>query len=164
MVPLVPVTLARPKSRHLGVTAISDENVGRLDVAMNDALGMGRVERVGDFDCQREQRVQFHRPPGDQILQRHALQIFHGDKRLAVFLADVVDGADVGMIQRRSRLRFALEAAERLGISSDFVGQELEGDKTAQPRVFGFVDHTHPTATQFPDNAVVRDGLSDHNL
>ena len=131
---------------------------------MDDALGVRGVERVGDFDGEREQRVQFHRPPGDQMLQRHALQKLHGDERLAVLLADVVDGADVGMIQRGSRLRFALEAAERLGIAGDFVGQELEGDETAQPRVFGLVDHTHPAAAELPDNAVVRDGLADHNL
>jgi hypothetical protein len=33
-----------------------------------------------------------------------------------------------------------------------------------QPRVFGFVNHTHPTAAQFGDNAIVRDGLADHGL
>jgi hypothetical protein len=31
-----------------------------------------------------------------------------------------------------------------------------------QTRVFSFVDHTHPTATQLLDDAVVRDGLPDH--
>ena len=28
--------------------------------------------------------------------------------------------------------------------------------------VLGFVDHTHPSAAEFLDDAVVRDGLTDH--
>ena len=111
-----------------------------------------------------QQRVQFHRTPRDQVLQGHALQIFHGDKRLAVFLANVVNGADVGMVQRGSRLRLALKAAERLGILGHFIGQKFERDKTMQPRVFGFVNHTHAAAAQLLDNAVVRNGLSDHGF
>ena len=31
-----------------------------------------------------------------------------------------------------------------------------------QPHVLGFVDHTHPAAAQLLDDAVVRDGLTDH--
>ena len=31
-----------------------------------------------------------------------------------------------------------------------------------QPRVLGFVDHTHPAAAQLLDDAVVRDGLANH--
>src|ERR1019366_2636072 len=32
----------------------------------------------------------------------------------------------------------------------------------AQLEVFGFVDHTHPAATELRENAIVRDGLADH--
>ncbi len=66
------------------------------------------------------------------------------------------------MVQRRSRLRLTLKSAERLGIPGHFIRQELEGDKTVQPGVFRFVNHTHPTAAQLSDNAVVRDSLADH--
>ena len=66
------------------------------------------------------------------------------------------------MVQRRSRLRLTLKAAESLGVLGHFVGQELECDKTMQARVFRFVNHTHPAAAQLLDNAVMRDGLADH--
>ena len=131
---------------------------------MNDAFGMRGIERVGNFDGERQQRVQFQRAPRDQVLQGHAIEKLHGDKRLAILLADVVDGADVGMVQRGCGLRLALKAAERLRILGDFIGQKLEGDEAVQPRVFGFVDHTHPAAAQLLDDAVVRDGLSDHGF
>ena len=116
------------------------------------------------FDGEREKRVHLHRTPGDQVLQGYALEVFHGDERLAALFTDVVNGADVGMVQRRSCLRLALKAAEGLGIPGNFIGQELECDKAMQPRVFGFVNHTHSAAAQLGDNAIVRNGLADHGL
>jgi hypothetical protein len=41
------------------------------------------------------------------MLDRRALQKFYGDKRLLLLLGNVVNGADVGLIQRRGCLRFA---------------------------------------------------------
>jgi hypothetical protein len=41
-------------------------------------------------------------------------------------------------------------------------GQELECHKTTKLGVLGLVDHTHPTAAEFLDDAVVRDSLADH--
>ena len=62
----------------------------------------------------------------------------------------------------RSSLRFALETGESLGIAGHFVRQKLERDKTVQASIFGFVNHTHATAAELLDDAVVRDGLADH--
>ena len=61
--------LGQSEVEDLGMTALGDKNVGRLDVAMDDALGMRRVERIGNLDRQRQQRVQFHGTPGDHVLQ-----------------------------------------------------------------------------------------------
>ena len=80
----------------------------------------------------------------------------------AVLIVNFVDRADVRMVQGGGSLGFALEAAESLRVLGDFIGQELQGDKAAELHVLGFVDHTHPAATQLLDDAVVRDGLADH--
>ena len=63
-------------------------------------------------------------------------------------LLNLVDGADVGMIQGRSSFGFALEAAEGLLIFGHFIGQELEGHKATGFDILGLVDHTHPTAPE----------------
>ena len=55
------------------------------------------------------------RPPVDPMLQRDAFQKFHGDERLPVLFANVVDRADVRMIQRGGGLRFALKACQSCG-------------------------------------------------
>ena len=78
-------------------------------------------------------------------------------------LANLIDGADVGMIESRGGPRLAAKAFQGLGISGQFVGQEFQRDETPQFGVFSFVDHTHPAAAELFDNAVVRDGLADHS-
>src|ERR1700720_355072 len=96
------------------------------------------------------------------MLQSLAIQELHGDERLAALLADVVDRADVGMVESRCGLRFTLKTGKSLGVPGYFIGQELEGDKAVQSGVLGLVDHTHPAATQLLHDAVVRNGLADH--
>ena len=47
---------------NFGVAAVGDENVGGLDVAVDDSLAVGGFEGVGDFDRHGEQAIEFHRP------------------------------------------------------------------------------------------------------
>ncbi len=79
-----------------------------------------------------------------------------------MLFANFVNGADVGMVQRRGSLGFALKAGESLRVFGYVVGQELQSNEPAELHVLGFVDHTHPTAAEFLNDAVVRDGLADH--
>jgi hypothetical protein len=57
----------------------------------------------------------------------------------------------------------ALKTSERLRIASDIFRQEFEGDKTVESDIFCLVDHTHAAATEFRDDAIMRDGLADHS-
>ena len=61
------------------------------------------------------------------------------------------------MIQRGSGLRFALETGQCLWVARDFLRQEFERHEAMKPRVFSFIDHTHPATAQFLDDAVMRD-------
>jgi hypothetical protein len=96
------------------------------------------------------------------VPQRLPFQQFHGNEGPAFVFADVVDRADVGVIQCGRGLRLALKTTEGLGITGYLVGQELEGDEPVEPGVFGLVNHTHTAAAQLLDDAVMRDGLADH--
>jgi hypothetical protein len=42
------------------------------------------------------------------------------------------------------------------------VGQKLEGDKPTELHILSLEHHTHPAATELLNDAVVRDGLADH--
>jgi hypothetical protein len=144
------------------VTTLGNENVRRLDVAVDDAFGMRGIERVGNFDSERENQFRFQRTPGDAVLQRHAVEILHGDEVLTLPLVNLEDHADIGVVQRRSGLCFALEAGMSLRVLGDFIGQEFQGDEAMQLHVLGFIDDTHPPAAEFFDDPVVGDGLVDH--
>jgi len=75
--------------------------------------------------------------------------------------SDVINGANVRMVQRRSCLRLTLESGECLRVSSDLIWQELQGHEAMQPDVLRLVHHAHPAPAEFLDDAVVRDGLAD---
>ena len=89
---------------------------------MNDTSGMSRIESVGDLNCQRHQSLTFQRTPRNAVLQGDAVQKLHGDERLPVLLANVVNGADVGVSQREAGLRFALEPGECLRVAGNLLG------------------------------------------
>ena len=78
--------LGEAEIEDFGVAAFGDEDVGGLDVAMNDAFGMGGIERVGDFDGEVEEAVKFHGTASDEVFQSLAFETFHGDEGLCRFL------------------------------------------------------------------------------
>jgi hypothetical protein len=57
-----------------------------------------------------------------------------------------------------------LQAGQCLRVSCNLLRQKLESDETVEPSVFGFVNDTHPPAAQPFDDAIVRDGSTDHFL
>ena len=102
--------LRQPKVENLGVAALGDEDVRRLDVAVDDAFGMRGIEGIGDLDSERQNQLSFHRSPCDAMLQRHPVQELHGDERLSILLANVVDGTDVWVVQRGRGLGLRVES------------------------------------------------------
>ena len=150
--------------QYLGVAALGDEKIRGFDIAMDDAFAVSRVESVCDLDGQRHERFVLERTPCNAMLERHAIEKLHGDESLASFVPDVVNGANIGMIQSGRGLSFPLKAGQSLRITGNFCGQEFESDKAMQPRVFRFVHDTHAAATKFLEDEVVRDGFADHGL
>src|ERR1700680_752724 len=67
-----------------------------------------------------------------RVLQRQAIEKLHDEERLSMLLPDFVNGADVGMVQRRGGLSFALKAGQSLRILGHFVRQKLQGDESVQ--------------------------------
>jgi hypothetical protein len=71
------------------------------------------------------------------------------DKGVAIPLAYVMNGAEVGMIERGRGARFAAKAFQRLTVPGQVIRKKLEGDKAAEVRVLGFVDHAIPPPPNF---------------
>src|SRR5512136_2438210 len=77
-------------------------------------------------------------------------------------LVDVVDGADVWVIERRGGLGLSLEALQRLAVPRQRVGQKLQGDRAFEPGVLRPVNHAHPAFAKFLQDPVVTDRCPDH--
>jgi hypothetical protein len=76
-------------------------------------------------------------------------------------LANLVDSADIRVIQRRGGAGFPLKAIERLLVFQRIWREKLQGDEATEGSVLGLVNDTH-AAAQFLQNAVVANGAADH--
>jgi hypothetical protein len=76
-----------------------------------------------------------------------AIQKFHGDECFGVLLADVVDGANVGMVQSGCCLGFALETREGLRVFRDVIRKKFQGNEVVKANVFGFLHNAHAATT-----------------
>src|SRR3981081_1874660 len=121
------------------MAALGHKNICRLDVAMDDSLSVRRIEGVGNFDTQRKQRIEFQRAIADTMFQRRAVEVLHDDERLAVLLADIVDGADVRMVECRGSSGLTAESLQRLPVLRDILRKELRGNEAVKACVFGLV-------------------------
>jgi hypothetical protein len=93
------------------------KDVGGLDVAMNDPAGMRRFQRRRNLQRDVDQFFRRNGAFRYSLLQRFALQIFHHDEWLPLMLTNVVDRADLWMIQRGRRARLETEAFQSLRIT-----------------------------------------------
>src|SRR5678815_365117 len=155
--------LRETEVENLRAVLVADEDVRRLDVAMDDALGMGGVERIGQLDGNVEQVCDFQRSPVDPIAKALALERLHHDVRSAFVVADVEDGADARMTQRARGSSLDAESLECLMARCRLRRKELESDLPAQPFVFGEIHHSHSARTEGTEHPVMRNGAPDHS-
>jgi len=96
------------------------------------------------------------------MFQGDAIEILHGDERLVIVFSDVVNGADVGMVESGGRTSFSPETFQCLRVLGHVIGKELKRNETTQLGVLGFVNYAHTAAAELFDDAIARDGLADH--
>jgi hypothetical protein len=120
--------LGQTEIQYFRVPSFCYEDVGWFDVAVDDAFRVGRIEPVRNLDGQIEDAFNFHRAASDAVLQRHTVQELHHDIRLTVFLTNVINRADVRVVERGGRLRFSTEPFECLMVTGQIFRKELQGD------------------------------------
>ncbi len=127
-------------------------DVGGLEVAVDDALAVGLLERLGDLPRDGERLVDGERAarePLREVLARHQL---HRQRHEALALLEPVDRRDIRVAERREDLRLAAEAREALGVLGEGGRQDLERGLAAELRVPRAVHLSHPSrAESHPD-------------
>src|ERR1019366_2942551 len=109
-----------------------------------------------------EKNFRFQRTPRNAVLQRHAVQKLHDEERMAVLLPDLMDRADIGMVEGGSSAGFAAETFQCLWVLRYIVREKFKGDKSTKRDVLGLIDHSHAAATELAGDLVVGNSLADH--
>ena len=102
--------LRQAEVEHLHLRARRQHDVVWLDVAVDDPLPVRFRKRGRDLADDGERGLEVERLALQPGGQRLALDVLHGDEAVPVRIADVIYGADVGMVERRGRLRLAQQA------------------------------------------------------
>ena len=154
--------LGQPEIEDLGLDTRGHEDVGRLDVAVDDAVGVGGVQRVRNLSREVQHQTKRERPAVHVLLERLALEQLHGDELRALELVDLVDRADVRVIERRGGARLAQKPIGGLLIADAIGRQKLERHEARELDVLGLVDDAHAARADGLEHPVVRDGLANH--
>ena len=96
----------------LDESAIGDDDVGGLEVAVDDSAGVRDFEGVCDLDGPIEDVGDLELSGFEALLDGAAFDQLHGDEMKIAILPEIVDGTNIGMIECGSCASFALEAVE----------------------------------------------------
>src|SRR5262249_53336403 len=130
-------------------------------VPVHDRSIMGMRQSVRDLDAISEHT--FDRQPGicDQSTQRSSFDEFHHYVEFVPSLADLMDGADVRMVQTRSRTRLAQQVIASKLVERIF-GQDLKGDIALQKFVVSAIDDAHSAFADLAQDAIVVNRSANH--
>jgi hypothetical protein len=145
--------LRQPEIEHLHRAVRSHHDVGRLQVAVDDAVLVCGLEGFGDLLGDGQGLVDGNRPapnPVRQGLAVHELQDQRADmgRGPSRSFFQAKNRGDVGVIEGGQQLRLALEAGDTLGIGGKDIWQELQGDITLKPRVPCPIHDAHPAGAE----------------
>src|SRR5262249_57009312 len=131
--------LGDPEVEQLHLAIRSDENVVRLDVAMNDAAAVSGGEPAGHLGSPLRCGLDRYSSTGKSMAKRFPLEQLGDEERNPFVLPDVVDRDQIGMIERPGDPCLLLEATDELAVGREDVGDDLQGDVTAESNVPGAI-------------------------
>src|SRR5262245_61772756 len=100
---------------------------------MCDSCAMCFVERLRDLDCNTKCLGNRQRTLPDAVRERLPFEILHHQVVDAVLLADVIERADIRMIQRRDRASFPLETLPKFRIAGEMLGEDFDRNCSVEP-------------------------------
>ena len=154
--------LGQPEVQDLGVAVARDHDIIRLDIPVDDARAVRPGQAFGDLKPDLHGPHEVELALRDELADRPAVDVFHGDKSDPVGFVDVVDRGDRRMIDGRGRPGLEDEPLPPFGVGDEVGLDDLEGDRALQPGVEGAVDFSHAAPAQERVDPVVLERPSDH--
>ena len=157
---VVCATLRQTEVDHFHPAVGEQDDVCRLQIAMDDAFFVGRVQCVRDLPRDRQRVADRNGSQGTVFRPRQSLRERLSFDELedegvhAISIFEAVDGPDVRMIERSERARLALEACMPVGIGGEAGGQDLDRDVATELRVARAINFAHPARSEQGSNFV----------
>jgi len=141
-------------------TRLGQHDVAGLQITVRDSLAVRLVERVGDLDGVLQNLFERKRTFLEAFRQRLPFEMLHHQEISAVLVPDVVEGADVRMVQAGDGASFALEALAQFGSIGKVIRKDFDGNGALQTRIAGAVHLTHPTRTNRGEDFIGPEALA----
>jgi hypothetical protein len=151
--------LGQPEVQHFGALP-GQHDVARLEIAMGDACPMRAVERIANFRGDPQRLIQRQRTFLQTPVQAFAFQVLHHQEAGAVLVSDIVQSANIRMIQSRNRSRLSLEPLPHLRDARTGRRQDLDRHGPGKPGVFRAVDLPHSASAQQGDHFIRAEACS----
>src|SRR5262249_53825469 len=100
----------------------------------------------------------------DQSAEGLAFDQFGDDVRLPVGLSDVVDGDDIGVVERAERARLLLEPLAADHVAGNVSGQDLDGDGAVEAAVLRAPDLSHAALAELLENVIIAESAAGHGV
>ena len=134
------------------MTRRSQLDICWLQISMHDPFLMCRFKSLTDVCRNVQGCVDWNWPSPDALCQRVSLNQLQDKKPRAIGFIQIIDGCDIGVVERCQHFSFALKSCYTFRISAELVRQDFDGDFAFELRVTRSVDLTLPP---LPSKAVI---------
>jgi hypothetical protein len=142
------------------VALARDHHVARLQVAVDQPLGVDRPQPLGDFLAVPDDVVERARTLPDDLAQRAALEVLHHEEQVPVVLHDVEHRRDVGVVDPARDLDLAQEPPARGLVRGEPRRERLDRDRAVEVAVLRPIHLPHAARADELLDVVVADAHS----
>src|SRR6185503_10398 len=139
----------------------ANHHILRVYVSMHYAGAMGGGQGFGDLKGDAQRFCETQMPVCDPLPESFAVHEFGSNEVQILNSPDLVNGKDIGMIERRGGSSLSLKALNLIVVLGEPAGQDLDSDSAVEHQVVREVYLAHSTGAEQGLNIIVSDSTTD---
>jgi hypothetical protein len=151
--PPLATSIGKPEIHQLD-SGLGQHDVAWLQIAMHNTTAMSFFQPMADFSCIFQYLLDRERSLIQTVGEGFAFQVFHNQKIDAVLMTDIVERADVRMVQGRNRTCFAFKPLLCVRIGRKMCRKDLNRDRALQPRITSAIHFAHAAGAERRDDLI----------